>query len=50
MIFYTTDEERRRIKIAAVNSDISLSSFILRAVMHEVEKFEAKQERKSQHD
>lgn len=46
MIFYATDDQRRRIKIAAINSDISVSSFILNCVMKEVAKLEAKQERK----
>ncbi len=43
MNFYVTDEDRRRIRIAAAHADLSMSAFVVDCVMKQVQEMEEKQ-------
>lgn len=40
MIFYVTDADRRRIRIAAAHADMSMSAFVVDCVMKQVREME----------
>lgn len=45
---YVTDEERRRVRVAAARTDQTMSAFCHDAIMAEVERIEAERQAKEQ--